>query len=150
MQMSFLGRPRVVAGIAAGSTFLAVYFVVHYFTASTDERSVIELVIAGGCLLGALAGCFRAVELARQLRSVETTGTAVHDDRPWRVWVAGLIGLIAGGCVGFIGGVSFGWPRATVGAFAAGVSAFTGAICFGIFFAARRSRRIGRVPGGRP
>jgi hypothetical protein len=68
MQPGLLGRPAVVVGIAAGSGLLGLYFVGRFLMAPIKSQAVIELVVAVGCLLGAIGGVARVIELVRQSR----------------------------------------------------------------------------------
>jgi len=68
MQPGFLGRPAVVAGVAAGSALLGLFLVGRFLMAPIKSQAVIELVAAVGCLLGAIGGVARVVELVRQTR----------------------------------------------------------------------------------
>jgi len=140
VQQGLLGRPAVVAGIAAVSALLGLYFIGHYFMVSTYQRSVIELIAAAGCLLAAIGGAARVVELAHESRTVRKTRAGAEDSLQ-RVWAAGLIGLVVGSCVGLIAGMSLNWPRAGVVGSAVALGILTAAVCAGIFLAAWRSRR---------
>jgi len=68
MKPGLLGLPAVVAGIAVGSALLGLYFAGRYLMAPTKSQAVIELVVAVGCLLGAIGGVARVSELVRQSR----------------------------------------------------------------------------------
>ena len=139
MQTGLLGRPAVVAGIGAGSALLALYFIGHYLVAGTREGSVIELVTAAGCLLGAIACVARTVEMTRRSVGQPQAGEA-EDSVQWG-YISGLIGLVVGSCIGLIGGISLHSSRAGIVAFTIGCGILTAAVCAGIFLAAARGRR---------
>ena len=56
----------VIVGITAGSALLGSYFLWRFRMAPAKSQAVIELVAAVGCLLGAIGGVARVVELVRQ------------------------------------------------------------------------------------
>ncbi len=66
MQSGLLDRPAVIAGITAASALLGLYLAGRFLIAPAKSQAVIELVVAAGCILGAIGGAARVVELVRQ------------------------------------------------------------------------------------